>query len=113
MNEDKSFRLLTALAGVIGVILVASFRINPGPPAGASLTTILDYGRQHATSIALGGWMQGMGSVFNILFAVGLMELTGCTRKLSGWVTLLSGAGILATSLAESGLYFAALEAGR
>ncbi|MGH2470326.1 MAG: hypothetical protein ACRDGF_09640, partial [Chloroflexota bacterium] len=114
MNPDRSFRFLTAVAGAVGVsILIASFIMNPGPPPGADLAFTLGFARQHATTIALAGWMQGMGSVLNVLFALGLMQIAGAGRKLSGWLTLLSGAGILATSLAECGLYFAAVAAGK
>lgn len=114
MHTDTAFRLLTALAGAVGVtLLIASFPMNPGPPPGSSLPQILDYGRQHESTIVLAGWMQGMGSLLNVLFALGLIQLAGASRKLSGWLTLLSGTGILVASLAECGLYFAAVEAGR
>src|SRR5579883_2667706 len=114
MNDTRAFRFLTALAGGIGVIiLVASFRINAGPPPGAGLAEALEYGRQHATAIALSAWMQGMGSLLNVLFVLALMGLAGCSHKLSGRIALLSSVGILATSLVECALYLSALEAGR
>lgn len=113
MNPDKSFRLLTAVTGAAGtILLVASFAINPGPPPGSTVAQILDFGRQHEGQIMLAGWMQGMGSVLTVLFALALVHVAGPARKLAGWLTLVSGVGIVCTSLVECGLYFAAVEAG-
>src|SRR5947209_17693627 len=85
MNPKTSFPLLIALAGAIGVvILIALFVINPAPPPGATLQDILEFGRQHATIILLAGWMQGFGSLLNVVFALGLIHLAGAGRKLAG-----------------------------
>jgi hypothetical protein len=103
----------TALAGLVGtLLLIGSFVINPGLPSDATLAEAVAFGRQHASTILLGGWMQGLGSVLSVLFAVGIVQLTGYGRGLAGWLTVLSGAGIVSVSLLESALYFTSLEAG-
>jgi hypothetical protein len=106
-------RLATALVGLAGtLLLISSFAINPSPPPGATLAEIVDFGRQHSGTILLGVWMQGLGSVLSVLFAVGLVQLTGRGHGLAGWLTVLSGAGIIALSLMESAMYFADLDVG-
>ncbi|MBV9322479.1 MAG: DUF4386 family protein [Chloroflexi bacterium] len=113
MNCDRSSSLYTALAGLAGtILLIGSFVINPGPPAGAGLDEVVEFGRQHATSIMLGGWMQGMGSVLSVLFAVGLVQLARRASTLASWLTVLSGMAIVSATLIETASYFASLDAG-
>lgn len=55
-------QLLTALCGIVGpVILVASFVINPAPPAESTIPQLRVFALQHHQGIVLGGWLQGIG----------------------------------------------------
>jgi Domain of unknown function (DUF4386) len=104
--------ILTALCGIIGpVILVASFVINPGPPADYTITQLRDFAIQHHNGIVLGGWLQGMGSLLIVLFAVAFVHLTDATHRFAGWMTLLAGATILMVSLVEVAFYLGAVQA--
>jgi hypothetical protein len=104
--------ILTAICGIIGpVILVASFVINPAPPANYTVPQLQEFAVQHHNGIVLGGWLQGMGSLLIVLFAIGLVHLTESTHTLPGWITLLSGATILMVSLAEVTFYLGAVQA--
>jgi len=109
--SSQQFRLLTALCGIIGpVTLVGSFFINPAPPTDASVAELTDFAHQHHTTIVLGGWLQGMGSLLLVIFALALVHLAGATHWFSGWLTLLAGATILAVSLMEVTFYLGAVQ---
>src|SRR5262249_7811142 len=98
----------TALCGVLGpLILVASFRINPAPPAEATPAQLAEFATTHHGTIVAGGWMQGIGSLLIVLFALALVHLAGATHRLAGWITLLAGGSILMVSLVEVTFYLA------
>ena len=111
MSIDKS-RGLAALSGIIGpVILVASFIINPAPPADYTPSQLRDFAVRHHNGIVLGGWLQGMGSLLIVLFALALVHFANATHRLAGWVTLLAGASVLMVSLVEITFYLGAVQA--
>lgn len=108
----RPVRRLTALCGVVGpVILVVSFVINPAPPAEFTVTQLRAFAIRHHNGIVLGGWLQGIGSLLIVLFAIGLVHLAGATQRLAGWITLLAGAIILMVSLVEVTFYLGAVQA--
>jgi hypothetical protein len=107
----QQFRLLAALCGIIGpVTLVGSFLINPAPPADASVAQLREFAHRHHSTIVLGAWLQGMGSLLIVIFALALVHLAGATNWLSGWMTLLAGATILMVSLVEITFYLGAVQ---
>ena len=108
----KLFRILAALCGVIGpVILVGSFVINPAPPADYTVAQLRDFAIQHHNGIVLGGWLQGIGSLLIVLFAIALVHLADATQRFAGWITQLSGVTILMVSLVEVTFYLGAVQA--
>ena len=69
--RERIPRVLAAICGIIGVLtLVASFNVNPGPPAGATLAQVVDFGKQYHDSILVGAWRQGIGSLLNVIFVL-------------------------------------------
>jgi hypothetical protein len=105
------FRLLAALSGIIGPLtLVGSFFINPSPPGDATVAELTDFARRHHNTIVLGGWLQGMGSLLIVIFALALVHLAGATNWFSGWLTFLAGATILMVSLVEITFYLGAVQ---
>jgi hypothetical protein len=105
---------MAAACGLLGAVtLVTSFRINPGPPPGATVAQLAEFAIQHRNTIVLGGWLQGIGSLLLVLFAIALVHLAGAAQRLAGWITLLAGAVILMVSLVEVAFYLAAVEALR
>ncbi len=104
--------MLTALCGILGTLtLIGSFFLNPGPPPDATVAQLVDFATQHHTTIVLGGWLQGIGSLLTVLFALALVHLAGATHRFAGWVMLLAGATILLVSLVEVTFYLAAAQA--
>lgn len=111
MSIPQSY-ILTTLCGIIGpVILVASFVINPAPPADYTTTQLHNFAIQHHNGIVLGGWLQGMGSLLIVVFALALVHLAKATHRFAGWITLLAGATILMVSLVEITFYLGAVQA--
>ena len=107
----KTFRLLAALCGIIGpVTLVGSFLINPAPPPDASVAQLTQFANRHYNTIVLGAWLQGIGSLLIVMFALALVHLAGATQWFAGWMTLLAGATILMVSLVEVTFYLGAVQ---
>jgi hypothetical protein len=108
----KLFRRLSALSGIIGVILLGiSFTINPGPPANATTAQLIAFANQNFTSILWGAWLQAVGPLLIVLFAFALVSLAGATTRLAGWMTMFGGAILMTVSLVEITLYMGTLYA--
>jgi hypothetical protein len=104
--------VLTAVCGLVGTVtLIGSFRLNPAPPADLTTAQLADWAVQQHTMIVFGGWLQGIGSLLTVLFALALVHLAGATQRFAGWATLLAGGAILLVSLVEVTFYLAAAEA--
>ena len=74
--STKLFRILTALSGIAGVImLIISFTINPGPPVHATTAQLAAFATQNFTSILWGAWLQAVGPLLIVLFAFALVCL--------------------------------------
>jgi hypothetical protein len=104
-------RIVAGLCGILGaVVLVSSFLMNPAPPADFSVAQLRDFAVQHHNSIVFGAWLQGIGSMLLVLFAMALVHLAGATHHFAGWITLLAGATILMVSLVEITFYLGAVQ---
>ncbi len=63
-HRNLRARILVALCGVLGpATLVTSFLMNPAPPATATIEQLRAFATEHQTTIVLGRWLQGIGSV--------------------------------------------------
>ena len=82
-------------------MLIVSFAINPGPPAGASGAQMTAFGQQHFDAILWGAWLQAVGPVFIVVFAFAIVVLAGATARLAGWMTLFGAATLMTVSLVE------------
>jgi hypothetical protein len=111
MSSSQSY-ILAALCGILGpVLLVVSFVINPAPPANYTVSQLREFAIQHHNGIVFGGWLQGIGSLLIVLFAIALVHLAHATDTFAGWVTLMAGGTILMVSLVEVAFYLAAVQA--
>ena len=110
--SERVFRILSALCGVVGaVILVASFRMNPGPPTGSSVSQLLEFARIHQSAVFIGAWLQAMGSLLNVVFVLAVVRMCGAGGRVSGWITFLAAGTVLLVSLIEVTFYIAAVQA--
>lgn len=104
--STRLFRILSALSGMIGVImLIPSFIINPGPPPDPTVAQLIAFANQYRTSILIGAWLQAVSPFLIILFALALVHLTEETKSLVGWMTLAGGSILVMTSLLEVTFY--------
>lgn len=111
--SERLARTLAAIVGILGVVtLVGSFMINPSPPPGLTLAQIVEFGGQHRDTIVIGGWLQGIGSLLNVIFVLAIVHLAGFGQRFAGRITLLAGATILNVSLVEIAFYLSAIQSG-
>jgi hypothetical protein len=87
-----------------------SFAINPGPPTGASGAQVTAFGQQHHDAISWASWLQAVGPVLIVVFALAIVFLAGATTRLAGWMTLFGAATLMAVSLIEITGYLGVLQ---
>jgi len=110
LKFKRSFCVFGGLSGVAGVVLlVVSFAINNGPPPGATSAELVMFGQQNYANILWGAWMQAVGPVLIVLFAVALVHLAGATQRFAGWMTLFGATILMTVSLIEITFYISAL----
>jgi len=108
--SSKLFRILAALSGIVGVVLLGvSFTINPGPPANATTAQLIAFANQNFTSILWGAWLQAVGPLLILVFAFAIVCLAGATTRLSGWMTMFGGTILMVVSLIEITFYMGTL----
>ena len=102
--------ILSALAAIAGVLMIGiSFWINPGPPPGASAQALADFARQYYAQVLWGAWLQAVGPVLIVFFALAIVHLGGAAQRLSGWMTMLGAVILMIVSLVEIVFYITAL----
>ena len=100
-----------AVSGLAGTcMLIVSFAINAGPPAGASGARLTAFGQQHYDAILWGAWLQAVGPVFIVVFAFTIVLQAGAAARLAGWMTLFGAATLMTVSLVEIVGYIGALQ---
>jgi hypothetical protein len=114
MKQGSGFKrwfcILSALTGLAGVVLlILSFVINTGPPAGATNAELVNFGQQHYAAVLWGAWLQAVGPVLIVLFAFALVHLAGAAQRLAGWMTLFGATVLMTVSLIEITYYISAL----
>lgn len=111
--STRTFRILLAIVGFIGIVaLSASFAINPGPPAGASVSQIVVWGKQHEQLIEAGAWLQIVGSFLQLVLILGILYTTGAIQRFVGLITASAVVLIMGVSLVESSFYLSAIAGG-
>ena len=112
MISKRSYCILSGLAGITGVVLlIVSFVINTGPPANATSAELIKFGQQNYAKILWGAWLQAVGPVLIVLFALSLVQLAGATQRLAGWMTFFGATILMTVSLIEITFYVSALHA--
>lgn len=111
MNLSKpSLARLGGMAGILGVLMIgSSFSINTGPPPNADYNELLLFAAQHQSSVLWGAWLQAVGPLLIVFFAITLIHLAGAANRISGWMTLLGSGILMMVSLAEIIFYISAL----
>jgi len=108
--SKRWFCILSGVSGITGVVLLMlSFSLAVGPPAGASSAEIVRFGQEHYAGILWGAWLQAVGPVFIVLFAFALVHLAGAMLRLAGWMTFFGATILMTVSLVEIAFYISAL----
>jgi hypothetical protein len=91
-------RILGALAGIIGPLLLAAYFTAPAltnwPSATESPGRLTAYADAHRLLFYTGGWLQATGALLSILFLLVLLQLSGARGALAGSAAL-TGCGVL------------------
>ncbi|HYK34491.1 hypothetical protein [Alloacidobacterium sp.] len=110
IKTKRSFCILSALSGILGVLmLITSFSINTGPPPGSSGPALERFVEQSYKSVLWGAWLQAVGPIFVVLFAFALVHLSGAERRISGWMTFFGATTLMTVNLIEVTFYICAL----
>jgi hypothetical protein len=108
--STKLVSILAAISGLLGaVMLIMSFSINPGPPSNATSAQLIAFGNQNFTSILWGAWLQAVGPVFIVFFALTIVSLAGATTRVAGWMTIFGATTLMTVSLIEIVFYISTL----
>jgi hypothetical protein len=110
LATKRKFCILSGLSGIAGVVLLmVSFATAVGPPPDATRAELLKFGQQHYAAVLWGAWLQAVGPVFIVLFALALVHLAGASLRLAGWMTLFGATVLMTVSLIEITYYISAL----
>jgi hypothetical protein len=107
--STRLFRILSAVSGIVGVILINLSFSYPGPPLNPTSAQMADFASQHLTSTLSGAWLQAIGSLLILLFAFAIVCQAGATARLAGWMTFFGGNILMMVSLIEIVFYFGLL----
>jgi hypothetical protein len=104
----QRLRILGALAGIAGPVLLAAYFITPvlvgWPFAGESAGKLTAYANAHRLLFYLGGWLQATGALLSIVFILVLLQQSGARRTLAGSATLIGCAALLSVVAVEAAL---------
>jgi hypothetical protein len=104
------FQRLTALCGIIGVVLlVTSFVMNPGPGPNPTAHDLAVFGNAHRTAILLGAWFQAVSPFLIMVFALGSIRLVGAASSFPAQLTQVGFIVLVLVSLLEVVFYLSAV----
>ena len=107
-QPGRRLRILAALAGIAGPVLLAAYFIAPAlagwPYAAESPGKLIAYATAHRLLFYAGGWLQVTGALLSIVFLLVLLQITGALRTLAGSATLTGCAVLLSVVVVEAAL---------
>lgn len=107
-QPGRRLRMLAALAGIAGPILLVAYFITPlfvgWPSATESASKVAAYADAHRVLFYLGGWLQGTGAALSVVFLLVLLQHSGARRNLAGSVTLIGCAVLLSVVAVEAAM---------
>lgn len=107
-QPGRRLRILAALAGIAGPVLLAAYFIAPAlagwPYAAESPGKLIAYANAHRLLFYAGGWLQVTGALLSIVFLLVLLQITGALRTLAGSATLTGCAVLLSVVVVEAAL---------
>lgn len=108
--STKTVSILAAISGILGSLMLGiSFSINYGPPLNSTTAQMIAFNHQHFAMNLWGAWLQAIGPVFIILFALHLVFLAGANTRVAGWMTFFGAITLMTVSLIEIVFYISSL----
>jgi hypothetical protein len=109
----KTSRMIAAVCGVIGVLMLTAHFFIPAalPQDSAGLARISAFLREHHDSILISAWLQVAGGTLYVLFILAIVQLAGATTRFAGRVTTLAGTVLVSLTLVDTALVIAAVQA--
>jgi hypothetical protein len=106
----KLFARMISVSGIAGVvILITSFMINPGPGSNPTLDEFIAFGKAHYEAIMIGAWTQAISPPLIVIFALGVVYLSGVSQRFSGILTFFAAITLIIVSMVEITFYFSAV----
>jgi hypothetical protein len=99
--------LLVALCGIVGTVLLdtyfgVGFSVGlANLPPTITQSQVVNLATQYQNLWYLGTWLQATGSMLSVIFFLALVQRAGAAARLSGILTLLGSAVLLAVVLLE------------
>ena len=110
-SAEPRDRILAAAAGILGAVMLVIYFTAPAflgwPYAGASSDTITTYANTHAALFYGGAWLQVTGTLLCAVLFLALVRHSRAALDLSGMVTMVATAVLLATVLIEAAFLIA------
>ncbi len=110
-------RVLAALCGILGTAALvayyaAPFTFMPLPADNASAAQVVAFGTRYHNAILVDAWLQVIGSLLTIVFALALVYLAQAASRFAGLLTLFAATVVMILALAESTFALGAVQAG-
>jgi hypothetical protein len=109
--SERRLRILGAACGIAGPIALTLYFSAPAllafPAGTVSNADLAAYTAGHASIFYLGAWLQATGAALSVIFFLTLVQLAGAARRLSGLVTIVASALLLAVVLVEGAFLMA------
>ena len=93
--------LLAAAAGFAGAVApgASSGLLPPPPPLTAPLTALTRYAAGHHHAMLAAAWLEGTGTLLQVIFVLALAHLAGARAGLAGRITTVACTAVLGISL--------------
>ena len=104
--SNRSFLIPIAVAGIIGQCFLSIYFSGILAPKELittlnSVTQLSDLVTKHRSAIFLDAWLMGIGSFLSVIFYIGLVYESGAVTRLSGLLTIIASAAVLAVALVD------------
>jgi hypothetical protein len=107
-RPGRRLRILGAIAGIAGPVLLAAYFIIPAvigwPSVAESPGKLAAYAAAHRLLFYLGGWLQVTGALLSVLFLLILLQHSGARQSLAGSATLTGCALLLSVVAIEAAM---------
>lgn len=116
-TATRAARILTALCSILGTAALvgyyaAPYTFLPLPAADATAAQVMAFGTRYHDAILLDTWLQVVGSLLTVVFALALVHMAGRASRFAGRLTVFAGTVVMTLALAESTFALGALQAG-